>query len=251
MDTGRKPLQGILNIIRFNWPYYVWGIGASVILALISFFLSPMLQTIALILALTGILLLLSSTIVSLYVYDFSRLYRLEWLPDLSNKSVLVVNAGFDEISQVLLARFPGVRPTTCDFYDPLKHSEPSIKRARAAFPPIPGTLAISTSKLPFESAGYDYCIAFLSVHEIRDFNERVNLIREINRVLHSKGGFYITEHLRDVPNFLAYSIGFFHFHSRKVWINTFLKSGFQLTKSVKTTPFITTFILHKYVDPY
>jgi len=70
---------------------------------------------------------------------------------------------------------------------------------------------------------------------------------KEIKRILRPDGKIFVTEHLRDLPNFLAYSIGFFHFHSKKSWLRTFTDAELHVQKQIKQTPFITTFILQKY----
>ncbi|MEO7045031.1 MAG: methyltransferase, partial [Ferruginibacter sp.] len=91
-----------------------------------------------------------------------------------------------------------------------------------------------------------DKIFTILSAHEIRDDKERVSFFEELHRVLNSTGQIIVTEHLRDTANFLAYNIGFFHFHSKATWLKTFQLSGFQIVNEIKITPFITTFILEK-----
>jgi type IV secretory pathway VirB4 component len=88
--------------------------------------------------------------------------------------------------------------------------------------------------------------IAFLSVHEIRDQQERILFFQELERILTDHGKITVTEHLRDFPNFLAFNIGFFHFISRNSWIKVFEKANLIILEEIKTTPFITTFTLKK-----
>ncbi len=64
--------------------------------------------------------------------------------------------------------------------------------------------------------------------------------------MLAKTGKIIVTEHLQDRANFLAYNIGFFHFHSRTTWLNTFQSAGLNVADEIKVTPFITTFILDK-----
>jgi hypothetical protein len=87
---------------------------------------------------------------------------------------------------------------------------------------------------------------AFLSAHEIRDEQERVVFFKELGRIVKASGRIIVTEHLRDIPNFLAYNIGFLHFHSKTSWLNTFKESGLRIEKEIKNTTFISTFILVK-----
>ena len=85
-----------------------------------------------------------------------------------------------------------------------------------------------------------------LAAHEIREEQERIQFFKELRRIVKSKGSIYITEHLRDIPNFLAYNIGFFHFYTRSTWLKTFQKAALNVEKEIKITPFISTFILSK-----
>ena len=83
-----------------------------------------------------------------------------------------------------------------------------------------------------------------VSAHEIRDENERVVFFEELKRSLKVNGKIVVTEHLRDVPNFLAYTIGFFHFHSKSSWMRTFRRANLKVLQEAKITPFLTTFVL-------
>jgi ubiquinone/menaquinone biosynthesis C-methylase UbiE len=87
---------------------------------------------------------------------------------------------------------------------------------------------------------------AILSAHEIRNDEERNSFFKELRRALTATGQIIVTEHLRDTANLLAYNIGFFHFHSKKTWLNTFHSAGLSVASEIKITPFITTFILDK-----
>ena len=130
------------------------------------------------------------------------------------------------------------------DFYNPETHTEVSIKRARKAYPPSSNTLKTSTSILNLADNSVDKVFITLSAHEIRNENERVVFFKEVARILKPKGQIFVTEHLRDTVNFLAYNIGFFHFLSKSSWHQTFQSSNLSIRKEVKITPFITTFIL-------
>ena len=183
--------------------------------------------------------------VVSWYIYDQSSLYRLKWLDEVPDGSTLLnINAGFDETSELIDHRYPSLSLEICDFYDPEKHTEVSIKRAREAYPQHPNTVSVTTDHLPFEDAHFDACVAMLSAHEIRDEAERIQFFKELKRVLNIDGKIYVTEHQRDIANFLVYSKGAFHFHSPKTWRTTFQEAGLVVVEKKKTTPFITTYTL-------
>ncbi|MEZ5059623.1 MAG: methyltransferase domain-containing protein [Saprospiraceae bacterium] len=238
------PFDGVLNIVRFNWHFYLVAfiilLGAGLTLKQLP---EGLRFLVFLVLIFTAASLLIS-LLTSFYVYDLSNLYQLPWISLDSRQKVLNVNAGFDETSSILLSKFPDIKLTVADFYNPQLHTEVSIKRARSAYPPFPGTHPINTNKLTFPDGEFDASTLILSAHEIREHHERIQFFKEINRVTKPGGRIYVIEHLRDWPNFLAYTIGFFHFHSKKTWINTFESAGLKIIEEKKTTPFISTFIL-------
>ncbi|MEM7603215.1 MAG: methyltransferase, partial [Verrucomicrobiota bacterium] len=59
-------------------------------------------------------------------------------------------------------------------------------------------------------------------------------------------GRIVLIEHLRDVPNFLAFTVGFFHFFPRQHWRDRGEKAGFELEEEEKITPFVSAFVLVK-----
>jgi ubiquinone/menaquinone biosynthesis C-methylase UbiE len=246
MELKRKPFQGVFNIIRFNWHFYL--VAGLVLISLIAFkhHLPEIAEPFAFWLVTLAALTVIVSLIVSFYVYDISDLYQFNWLSNANKKVILNINAGFDETSRIIKNKFPDSDLTICDFYAPLKHTEISIKRARKAYPPFENTIQVSTDILPFSNHTFDYALAILSAHEIRNEKERIEFFKELNRITKPAGQIFVTEHLRDFNNFMAYTIGFFHFHSKSSWLQTFEQANLTVKREIKTTPFITTFILEK-----
>lgn len=243
MEKMRKPFQGVRNILRFNWHFY----AVAFLVIVVTTLFSEHFPRIFLLIPLTIAMLMSSSLIISCYIYDFSSLYSLDWLPILPDKSTLInIHAGFDETSELLNAKFSSCQLQAVDFYDPHKHTEWSIKRARKAYPPYPNTLTTSTQHLPFEDQSIDCIFVLLAAHEIRHNQERILFFRELNRTLRPNGQIIVTEHIRNLPNFLAYTIGFFHFFPKKIWINTFHSAQLELKSEKNITPFITSFTLQK-----
>ncbi|HEX8327406.1 MAG TPA: methyltransferase domain-containing protein [Hymenobacter sp.] len=249
MAALRKPLQGLWNVVRFNWHFYLVALGAALVLAAGCVAAPPAVRH-YLALALGVVLVpVVASLLVTAYVYDFSDLYRLSWLPvaPVANSALLTINAGFDEISPMVAQSYSPGSLQVLDFYDPARHTEVSIERARRASHPYPGTRAVDTrAPLPLPSNSVDVTFAFLAAHEIRDAQERAGFFREIERVSKPHGRIVVTEHLRDAANFLAYTVGFLHFHSRRSWLATFAQAGLCVEQEIKVTPFVTSFILRK-----
>jgi len=249
MESIRKPFQGVVNIVRFNWHFYVLSAAFVLLMLILSLYLNKPFSLYLVILSIIITAVFVTSLLTSFYVYDLSNLYKLSWLdllPKFDGAKILNINAGFDETSALLNNKFPGAAITVFDFYDPIKHTEVSIKRARKAYPPYPGTQKIITSVLPLPDDYADKVFLILAAHEIRNEEERIVFFKELNRVLKPRGQVVVTEHLRDIPNFLAYNIGFLHFFPKRSWKNVFAGAGFVITKEIKITPFITTFILEK-----
>lgn len=247
METLRKPFQGVWNIIRFNWHFYVLSLSLAIALWAFSLASTSIHLYFTLVPAITILLVTLISLLVSTYVYDISNLYSLKWLDKLNldkPDSLVNVNAGFDETSVLLEKKYPDVELSVLDFYNPTEHTELSIKRARKAYPPYPNTLSITTNKIPLEDNSIAIVFVVLSAHEIRNHYERAIFFKELRRILKTDGKIVVTEHLRDIPNFLAYTIGFLHFHSRKTWLQTFEDANLKVSKELKITPFLTTFVL-------
>ncbi len=249
MESIRKPFQGIGNIVRFNWHFYLMSIGFVVLILVLNNYLNEKYSIYTSIFCFLIVATTLISLLVSYYVYDGSELYKLTWLDEImltKTDKIVNINAGFDETSILLKDKFPKAELIVFDFYDPKKHTEISIKRARKAYPPYPETQSIITSNIPLSDKGIDTLFVTLSAHEIRNDEERIVFFKELRRVLKQSGQIIVTEHLRDLPNFLAYNIGFFHFYSKSLWMTTFKKSDLEIAQEIKITPFISTFILKK-----
>ncbi len=249
METVRKPFQGVSNIIRFNRHFFIPALLLIFLLFIGIGFAGPSIQPYLIASAVLGVTSLIIPLAVSWYVYDASGLYKLNRSTLPHNPVIVNINAGFDETSALLQSKFSDAKLYVFDFYDAERHTEPSIKRARKAYPPYPGTQLISASKLPMDDNSTDAIFLFLSAHEIRDNEERIQFFTEVKRILKPEGKTYITEHLRDLPNFLAYTIGFFHFHPKRTWKQAFKKSGLAIEQEIKNNPFITTFVLTKNGD--
>ena len=249
MESVRKPFQGVWNIMRFNWHFYLLSIILILLIFLFRIFGNPF-HVIANIVAVLIIYTIAASLLTSWYIYDVSGLYNLHWANQLMVKpdsKIININAGFDETSILLKNKYPGTELVVLDFYNPANHTEVSISRARKAYPPFPGTIQVNASSLPLPEEAADLIFVILAAHEIRREAERSIFFNELRRVLKRGGKIIVMEHIRDLPNFLAFNIGFFHFIPKSSWYKTFKNAGLTIFKEIKLTPFISTFILEKY----
>jgi len=243
MDTLRKPFQGVWNIIRFNWHFYIIASLLMIVIYILSFYFTFPFSY----LNFLFLIPILISLIVSYYIYDYSNFYSFDWLEgDEKAIKILNIHAGFDETSSIIQKKYKNAELLVFDFYNPLNHTELSIKRARKAYPVYPNTKTTTTTQLELSDLFADKILLILAAHEIRNEEERISFFNELNRVLKPNGQIVVTEHLRDLNNFLAYNIGFFHFLPEANWKNTFEKASLKIIQRKQINPFITTFILEK-----
>ena len=244
----RKPFQGVLNIIRFNWHFYALAV-VLITLLLVFTILKPTVFNFYLYLFIAAVILGTSlSLLASYYIYDSSKLYSLKWLDDLQlpkNAFILNINAGFDETSALLHSKYPDAKLRALDFYNPLKHTEVSIERARKAYPAFPGTELIDTVEINLALNNVDCIFLILAAHEIRDKKEQITFFKQLEATLRIEGKIVVVEHNRDFYNFIVYNFGCFHFFSPKRWRTVFKSAGLNLTQTKKITPFINVYYLN------
>lgn len=244
MLKERGKFEGMLNVIRFNWPFFAFAIALTVFILLCGWYFpfNLGLQAVFIGFVWCGVTL---SLVISHWVYDRSDLYRFGWLRLNKNpQSILTINAGFDETSALIKRKIPSAEVLIADIYNEEIHSEPSIRRAQKRYPRSPKTIHVDASQLPFETEQFDVVFAILVLHEIRDRQKRIEALVQLRKVLKKEGVLIITEHLRDMPNFLAYSIGFFHFYSQQTWLRDFKSANLVVKEELKITPFVSSFIL-------
>jgi SAM-dependent methyltransferase len=246
MDLTRRKFQGVLNILSFNRHFYVFG-GITMVLIIASYWLVSWPAYLFWMVMAAFIYGLIMPLIVSAYVYDFSGYYRFDWLKQYSlqdgeDKLLLNINAGFDETSFILHHHFPKATLRVFDFYNPEQHTEPAIIRARKVSMVYPGTQVIRTNSIPLNDQSADVIFLLSAAHEIRKQEEKIQFLQECYRLCKPGGQVIMVEHLRDFPNFLAFSVGFTHFFSRKTWKKAFTAAGFSRIEETKFTPFMSVF---------
>jgi SAM-dependent methyltransferase len=246
MEIKRRKFQGVLNILSFNRHFYVFGFItlALIITSHMSFNWPNLLFWIIISAFIYGLIMPL---IVSAYVYDFSGYYNFNWLknfniPDSNAEQILNINAGFDETSFIIKNIFPQSDLKVFDFYNAKRHTEPAIIRARKVSLVYPDTQQIISNSIPLKDNSVDTIFLLSAVHEIRSQGEKIEFLKECRRLCKANGKVIMVEHLRDLPNFLAFSVGFTHFFSKKTWGKAFEAAGFSSFAETKFTPFMSIF---------
>jgi SAM-dependent methyltransferase len=246
MDQKRRKFQGVLNILSFNRHFYVFGLVAMLIL-FVSHSLAKWPDPLFWIIVTAFLYGLIMPLLVSAYVYDFSGYYELQWMKEIikdQEKANMIVNinAGFDETSFIIKRKFPVAELKSFDFYNAKQHTESAIKRARKVSMVYPDTQQVASNSIPLKDHTVDIVFLLSAVHEIRSHEEKVRFFMECHRLCKPGGKVVMVEHLRDFPNFLAFSVGFTHFFSRSVWKNAFKRAGFASFQETKFTPFMSIF---------
>lgn len=246
MEINRRKFQGVLNILSFNRHFYIYGLIVLVII--ITSYIELQWPTSIFYLIVSAFIYgLLMPLIVSAYVYDFSGYYNFNWLNELnikdsSTKQIININAGFDETSFIIKKHFPKSNLKVFDFYNPKRHTEAAIVRARKVSLVYPNTKKIKSDVIPLKDKSADIIFLLSAAHEIRSQNEKIQFLKECHRLCKPNGKIIMVEHLRDFPNFLAFTIGFTHFFSKHTWKKAFKAAGFSTFNESKFTPFMSIF---------
>lgn len=246
---ARGQWQGMMTIAQFNWPFYV-AAGAVLLASLAGWFLLPglPLKLVCGIAMGAAAYFLLGSLGVSHLIYDRSDLYRWGWLEralrGVNMRQAIFCHCGFDEAWAALRDKFGGVQWRLLDHFDGEQMTEASIRRARAMFPPAPGTLSSRFDAWPVDAASADVVFGVLAIHELRSEAERRAWFAEARRCLRQGGRVVLVEHVRDAANFLAFGPGFLHFHSPASWRRCWEGAGFRSTDPFRVTPFVRVFVL-------
>ena len=247
----RGKWQGMLAIMRFNWPFY--GVAILVFVgAVVGIFLSRDPWVLALcgaIAAGSGYFLFVSLG-VSHLIYDRSDLYRWHWLKRAlgggKRGRIVFCHSGFDEASDALRDMLKDAEWRILDHHDPSTMTEASIRRARKLYPPTHVTEAAPFDRWPIGDGWADVVFGIMAIHEMRTVGERAKWFAEAKRCLADGGRIVVVEHARDAANFLAFGPGFLHFHSVKNWERSWEGEGLRLMDNSRITPFVRVFVIGK-----
>lgn len=250
--THHSRFHGLVQIARFNWPFYV--IASTAVLAAAVLAATAPLPNACVALLIAGVVMaaywVVASLVASHWIYDCSALSRWDWvaaaLPT-PPQQWINLHCGLDESTLALRRIFPQAQGRVLDIYTAEEMTEPSIRRARQLAHNEVTPEPADYRRLPVADASTDAAMLLLSAHELRKHDSRIALFRELHRVIRSGAGrIIVAEHLRDFANFLAFGPGFLHFHSRRAWRRAFADAGLTIERSFRITPFIAVFILRR-----
>lgn len=246
---SRRPYQGVVQIFKFNWRFYLTTAGSIAVAFLLLPFLPRLGRTILMLGSIPALFWMASSLLVSHYVYDRFPLYDLNWIRSALSRTPrrwINVHCGLDETSALLSAIFPDAISQVVDIFDPLVMTERSIQIARRVSQhTLPSTL-MRYDSLAFPGEWFDAAFCIFAAHELRRHNQRARFFEEIARTLTSDGEFILMEHSRNWPNFLAFGPGFLHFFSPRSWRKAASDAGLTVRKELSMTPFVQAYVLRR-----
>jgi hypothetical protein len=249
--STRGRFQGVLQILRFNWRFYLATTGAAAIAFLVAVELPPVWRVPLIAGCSLAMYWTCSSLLASYYIYDCYPIYRLNWLARQLPKPPrhwVNIHAGLDETSHLLPELFPSADGRVLDIYDPREMPEPSIKEARRMSPSPGEATPARWNSLPLGNETIDVALVMFAAHELRRDQARVQLFGELARALTRDGEVALIEHTRNWANFLAFGPGFFHFFSKRAWRHAASAAGLQVSTEISMTPFISVFMLRRTV---
>lgn len=243
-----KRRSGALRIFFYNWPVYVttWAAGTVVLVSATQ--MSGATRLVAMAGASGAIAWSIASLVVSSYIYDHSPLLAGAWLPGLlgaQRSTWATVHAGLDaeiELDAVML----GECVARLDVFDPDVMTSSSIVRARARTGTTHASIRCSPTALALDDASCDALVVAFTAHEIRDRSARAGFFGEIRRALRPGGRAIVVEHFRDLPNFLAFGVGFVHFVARREWLSCAARADLDVAMEKKVTPWVTALVLER-----
>ncbi|TMK88356.1 MAG: methyltransferase domain-containing protein [Actinobacteria bacterium] len=234
--------QGLRRIISFNWPKFVAAVAFIIPAGLIV--RTKGAGSVLGGLALTGAILctyfVIASLTVSWWVYDRSGLHRWTWLQPLlpvGTTRWALVHAGFDE-GGPLLPEVLGSPATVVDLSPGLRHTSPSLRRARRRHP-ASSTVIADGPRLPIADESLDAVLLVFAAHEVRDRSQREALFEQLRRTLRGDGRVILVEHLRDATNIAAFGAGALHFQTRREWRRVAKLAGFAAVREIRETRFV------------
>ncbi|MEO7454540.1 MAG: class I SAM-dependent methyltransferase [Fimbriimonadales bacterium] len=248
MNTrSRRRLQGTCEIVKYNSHQYLAVVGfVAVAIGLLLFLDLPPILSLTLVVAVCVVgYWSIASLIASFIVYDASKIYDPGWMGTLIDDTPSTwanIHAGVDDFSRPLSGPYGPAR-YNWDIFDEKTMTEPSILRARSTRN-VGET--VDFRELPCKTDELEAVFAFFVLHEIRDASLRHNCFDEIARCLAPSGKLVIVEHLRDLPNFVAFGPGSFHFWPRSEWLRSAALSGFKLLKETNMTAFVRVMVFTK-----
>lgn len=247
----RAGVEGVFNIVRFNWPRYATALVAAVG-ALVIATVTPATPAVRMALPITALIAAcwgLASLAVSHFVYARSGADKWDWLLDLlpsRPQRWANVHAGLDQTTPVLRQLLPHSHGVVIDLFDPALMTERSIRRARRLCGSSDADYRGLRSLPHVGARSFDTVFLLRAARGLRRPRDRDELFRQLHRLVRPRGYVVLVEHMGDRVNFLAFGPGFLHFYPRHEWLRLAAQHGFAVDAERRVTPFLRAFVLRR-----
>lgn len=236
-SESRLAIRGVAQVAQFNWPKVLAGLGVSGLGVL----LWRRLPWLARLVVVGAGFWTPVSLAASWWVYDLSPLRHWRFFADRLPRPpsrILLVVAGFDEVSPVLGEVFPGVE---IDVVDVVDEAGASVRRARRLYPadaPIVQPAELGRGQT------YDLVLFAQSAHEIGDPLPRHAMFAAARAAVGDTGSVVVVEHVRDMANAIAFGPGCWHFQTAATWRESFVAGGLLTMDHTTVTPLVHCWVL-------
>jgi hypothetical protein len=239
-----------LDVVWFNWPPFVFGPITAIVAGLAA--LGPLPTAVRIGLAIGAVAALVATTtavMAIVWVFGFGTARRWRWVANAAHRprTWLNLTTGFDDSTSTLRARLAGVTGLSVDIFDETAPLDPPQRRARGRFPPGDRTATVATLDGALGAALPQTAFLLMSAHEVPGA-DRVRLFTTIADRLLPGGRLIVVEHLRDLPNAIAFGLGARHFQSRATWLEAGRLAGLEPVEEHRLSPFVRGFVFGKVV---
>ncbi len=249
MKSERRTYRGVLQIVSFNWPFYVAGFIFVFFAAfLLRAFILPWPYKLLLLVGIGfSLFWIFSSLIAAHWIYDRTFGGSWEWVRQFVNpapRSLGQFHAGFDETRGELQNLYPTTPWVIADILPQKEVITASLQRARQK--QSGKALSINPIQMPYPPESFSGIFLIFAAHELRSSRTRLQFFAELHRVLEKGARILLVEHLRDFANFAAFGPNFVHSYSRREWLKCIQSNSLKVVAEFSKTPFIRIFVLEK-----
>ena len=243
--TTRGGPAGPLDVLRFNLRPFVMGPVVAIAAGTVA--LAPLPQAVQIVLAATAvgatILTALAVTAI-VWVFAVGARHRWDWVrtASASPKHWINITTGFDDSTETLRRLLPASRGEAFDVFDPTIEHESALLTARSRYRPSGGHGSTGDLARSLGSGTSDAAYLLMSAHEARG-SDRAALFGAISEALTATGRLILVEHLRDLPNRIAFGPGANHFQTRDTWLQAIGDAGLVPIDEARLTPYVRGFV--------
>jgi SAM-dependent methyltransferase len=221
-------------VIRFNWPKYLAAVVVVAAAAFAPAAGAPLPVFAGLwTMGVPAIAWTVTSLAATWWVYDHRRIHEQLTRGLAVGGEWGIIHAGFDVSAETLRASIG--RPPTAVRQVALT-ARASLRRARklSQHDVLRGG---DGPRLAPDSL--DLIFVTFAAHEIRNVGQQRLLFREIGAALRPGGHLIVTEHPRDLANFVVYGPGFLHFQPLVTWMARAAEAGLAPDSRMSITLFV------------